>query len=623
MGIEYEDINVMKEVALITREHVLTAIHRIDEEGIPVRYQSSYYDLVYEGKRFPPKLVYSYAYYAAHHIKLSHKEFHGGEDTDTFHFLREKGFKIVSKEMDVAIDVATFIKQSQTEDLRTQFYARKYQGLAVEISFGQGTIAQIPWISFLYPGQVTSHGIYPVYLLFKEYNKLILAYCISETKKPKLSWKLGKERETVKSYFAKESVVPQRYGQSYVFKVYDTSKTLDYAEMEEDLKQIVREYKQLMGAVSMEKTDFRIDILNSDLQQTGLLFENRLLYRFVTALLAKPFVILTGLAGSGKTKLAQVFAQWICEKAEQMCIVPVGADWTNREALLGYPNALNEGEYVLPENGVLNLLIEANKPENQGKPYFLILDEMNLSHVERYFADFLSVMESQDSIPLHPGTEVWKGCRVPGKVGLPPNLFIVGTVNIDETTYMFSPKVLDRANVIEFRVTPEEMERFLKHKIPVDLNSIRGKGAGMGKAFVEMAKNKAWQPKGSENLTTTLLDFFNKLKKVGAEFGYRTASEIYTFAAVAHRLIPDWPENEVIDAVIMQKLLPKLHGSQRKLEGTLRTLGELCLNDGQNIDDYFREEEPIKGVKYPLSLDKLVRMYKGVVNNGFVSYAEA
>lgn len=371
------------------------------------------------------------------------------------------------------------------------------------------------------------------------------------------------------------------------------------------------------------QTKFDVEELKKDLKKTGLLFEDRLLNRFVTALLAKPFVILTGLAGSGKTKLAQVFAEWICEKAEQMCIVPVGADWTNREALLGYPNAWNEGEYVLPENGVLNLLIEANKPENAGKPYFLILDEMNLSHVERYFADFLSVMESQDRIPLHPETEIWKGCKVPGQVGLPANLFIVGTVNIDETTYMFSPKVLDRANVIEFRVTSEEMKRFLEHKTPIDLNNIRGKGAGMGKAFVEMAKNKKWQLKENKNLTDTLLDFFNKLKKVGAEFGYRSASEIYAFVAIANQLIPDWPENEVIDAVIMQKLLPKLHGSQRKLEGALRTLGELCLNEGQDIEDYFVKDKVIEKVKYPLSLDKLVRMYKGVGNNGFVSYAEA
>lgn len=93
--------------------------------------------------------------------------------------------------------------------------------------------------------------------------------------------------------------------------------------------------------------------------------------------------------------------------------------------------------------------------------------------------------------------------------------------------------------------------------------------------------------------------------------------------AIADRLVPAWTEDEVIDAAIMQKLLPKLHGSQRKLEGILRTLGELCLNEGQNVEDYFVKDKPIAGVKYPLSLDKLARMYKGVVNNGFVSYAEA
>lgn len=610
----------------ITREHILKAIQQINEKGIPNHYQSSTYDLIFDGLRYPPKLVFSYANYFANGVRLSHKEFHGRTDTECFNVLRNSGFEIVSKEMNLAIDLDHFLKQAKTNNLKTQLYARKYQGLAVEISFGQGGIAKIPWVSFLSSGQTTSRGIYPVYLFYKEYQKLVLAYGVSETNRSVQHWKIDNSTETVETYFSKIGIVPQRYGQSYVFKVYDTSKTLDYAEMEEDLKQIVQEYKQLMGVTSMEKTeniDFNIDRLNADLQQTDLLFEDRLLYRFVTALLAKPFVILTGLAGSGKTKLAQVFAQWICEKVEQMCIVPVGADWTNREALLGYPNALSEGEYVLPENGVLNLLIEANKPENQDKPYFLILDEMNLSHVERYFADFLSVMESQDCIPLHPETEIWKECRVPGKVSLPPNLFIVGTVNIDETTYMFSPKVLDRANVIEFQIMPEEMERFLEHKTPVDLNNIRGKGAGMGKAFVQMAKNKAGQPRECKNLTDTLLDFFTKLKKVGAEFGYRTANEIYTFAAIAHQLIPDWQEDEVIDAVIMQKLLPKLHGSQRKLEGAIRTLGELCLNGGQNIDDYFVKDKPIEQVKYPLSLDKLVRMYKGVVNNGFVSYAEA
>ena len=81
-------------------------------------------------------------------------------------------------------------------------------------------------------------------------------------------------------------------------------------------------------------------------------------------------------------------------------MVSVGADWTSREPLLGYPNALQHDSYVKPENGVLDLLIEANKIENANKPFFLILDEMNMSYVERYFADFLSAMESHENISL-------------------------------------------------------------------------------------------------------------------------------------------------------------------------------------------------------------------------------
>ncbi|WP_209310182.1 AAA family ATPase, partial [Salinimicrobium oceani] len=108
-------------------------------------------------------------------------------------------------------------------------------------------------------------------------------------------------------------------------------------------------------------------------------FSKKLIDRFVASLATKPFVILTGLSGSGKTKLAQTFATWICEKENQFCIVPVGADWTNREPLLGYSNAIDQKEYVKPENGILDLLIKGK--EDPYKPYFIILDEMNLSHV--------------------------------------------------------------------------------------------------------------------------------------------------------------------------------------------------------------------------------------------------
>lgn len=292
--------------------------------------------------------------------------------------------------------------------------------------------------------------------------------------------------------------------------------------------------------------------------------------------------------------------------------------------MLGFPNALKDNEYVKPDNRVLDLIIDANK--NPDKPYFLILDEMNLSHVERYFADFLSVMETRCKISLHPGDADWED--VPAEIGFPENLFIIGTVNIDETTYMFSPKVLDRANVIEFRVTADEMKSYLLSNSAISLENIEGLGANMAGSFIEIAKNKNIKPENTVELNNTLMSFFSELKKTGAEFGYRSASEIIRFAAVVNIIEPGWSISDIIDAAIMQKLLPKVHGSRRKLEPALKILGILCLQEGQKFDDYLTPKTEINfsdavRIKYPVSLEKILRMYDNLITNGFTSYAEA
>ncbi len=280
-----------------------------------------------------------------------------------------------------------------------------------------------------------------------------------------------------------------------------------------------KELDQKLKPMDIKKESFKLDDLREGLEISGIHIQEKLISRYVTSLLTKPFVILTGLSGSGKTKLALAFALWICEDNAQYKIIPVGADWTNREPLFGYPNALEANKYILPDSGALTLMLEAAKEQNQNKPYFLILDEMNLSHVERYFADFLSAMESGEPIPLHNGVGDWHG--VPSSIKLPKNLFVIGTVNIDETTYMFSPKVLDRANVIEFRVTEDEMSRYLSSRTKLDLDSLTAGGASMGSSFVEIASDESLTPKNRKELNDELLKFFAELKKSGAEFGYR------------------------------------------------------------------------------------------------------
>lgn len=399
-----------------------------------------------------------------------------------------------------------------------------------------------------------------------------------------------------------------------------------------------------LARCEVKEVEGMIREFHTDLEIGRLIFGVEQISCFVSALLAKPFVILTGLSGSGKTKLAQSFARWISENiindsSDQYVLAAVGADWDNNENLLGYPDALRRETmgYCKPSNGVLDLIIRASKEGNSEKPFFIILDEMNLSHVERYFADVLSALESWESIYLHEGNELWGDERnVPGKLKLPENLFIIGTVNIDETTYMFSPKVLDRANVIEVRVDRKDMEYFLNSSGTIDLNSLVGKGSCFAKSFVNAAQNKhvgignlvykretgvmrilgKSEEKGDdeqcviEKLKVDLLIVFDALEDAGAEFGYRTVSEIHKFFYFYTLLMGDKAKYlQALDAQVMQKLLPKLHGSIRKLSPVLDALLKICGEEGD------------LNLKY--SARKLNHMKHNLERNGFTSFTEA
>lgn len=402
---------------------------------------------------------------------------------------------------------------------------------------------------------------------------------------------------------------------------------IEYDDKLESYKLVLNKESKVITPI-----DFNLESFQAKIEEAGLIFAPQLIQRFVASLCTKPFVICSGLSGSGKTKLAQAFAQWITADQSQYSIVPVGADWTNREPLLGYPNALNKEEYVSPENGVLDLMIRAKQNINNineaTKPYFLILDEMNLSHVERYFADFLSTMESGDKIPLHKIEN--ESLIVPSAIKLPKNLFIIGTVNIDETTYMFSPKVLDRANTIEFRLTEKDLEDFIASEIKLDMDILTAQGANMGQSFMSMALLET--DKNLKTVEDDLKLFFSELKKSGTEFGYRTASEIGRLMYMLEEL-GEAGEN-LLDLAIMQKLLPKLHGSRNKLTKVLPVLGGFCLTDKSNIKEEYLDkylgnnlsEAELKSdinVKYKISFEKICRMYKNAVENGFASYAEA
>jgi hypothetical protein len=418
--------------------------------------------------------------------------------------------------------------------------------------------------------------------------------------------------------------------------------------------------------------------ISSDFIPAGIKSTSDSLLRFAAAVLSKRFVILTGLAGSGKTKLAQAFAHWLTRDAELIDptipakgknpssfyrLVPVGADWTGNENILGYPDGLQAGSYVAKAS--LDLILHA--AHHLDEPHFLILDEMNLSHVERYFADVLSIIESDECLELYAGDSekpnTWRLTaatkRVPPKLKqLPENLFIIGTVNIDETTYMFSPKVLDRANVIEFRMDAGELRGFLGNPDKPDLSKLDGKGESFGKAFVDAAKNPADVPDSAKlHFQCEMLLFFKVLQNHGSEFGYRVAHEAGRFVHFYEKLggetdVDKWFK-DAFDCIIVQKFLPKIHGSESKLRGVLFSLAHLCVNkrewtgttlkdNEERIDELAieaktkadsSENSPIKleeklktddkAPHYPLSFEKIERMWRAAHENGFASFAES
>ena len=386
-----------------------------------------------------------------------------------------------------------------------------------------------------------------------------------------------------------------------------------------------------------KRETFNYKAFCSDVEQSNLIFSDLLVKRFIASLQAKPFLILTGLAGSGKTKLATSFAKWIAKDKRQICLVPVGADWVNREPLLGFPNVLESNKYVKPDNGALQLLIDASR--NSQEPYFLILDEMNLSHVERYFADFLSVMESGGEICLHSQEKEIQD--IPPAITLPKNLFIIGTVNIDETTYMFSPKVLDRANVIEFRVNKTELEAYLENNLTKPNDNYIKKGMRMSSSFLSQIDEDLNLGDAKEYLDDNLKNFFDELKKVGAEFGYRVVLEIVRLINRLHA-IEESNISQSLDIAIVQKLLPKLHGSRRKLTGVLEAIAKLCItykgeeekitieSDIETIEEALETEiknnpgdQKQKLFHFPITFEKVQRMYRNAVRDGFTSFAEA
>ncbi|MCP3143104.1 McrB family protein [Pyxidicoccus xibeiensis] len=261
----------------------------------------------------------------------------------------------------------------------------------------------------------------------------------------------------------------------------------------------------------------------------------------------KRFVLLSGLSGTGKTKVVKSYAELYCkhlklDPRDHMALVPVSPDWSDPAGLLGYYNPLHEDPTYQSE-AATRLLIAASR--DPSRPYFLLLDEMNLARVERYFAPLLSAMESGEDLVLHANDEDVNG--VPPRLRWPRNLFIAGTVNMDETTYPFSDKVLDRAFTLEFWEV--NLPDFFKR-----------------------------QTKRNEEAEQVLLTLNELLRPIRRHFGYRTAGEVLAFVGTS---VSGVSPSALLDQALFSKVLPRLRGERSAaLETALGKALQLCQERG-------------------------------------------
>lgn len=362
--------------------------------------------------------------------------------------------------------------------------------------------------------------------------------------------------------------------------------------------------------------------IKSYISQKGFSYESSVIENFYLCLKAKPFVILAGTSGTGKTRLVRLFAEAVGATAAngRLKQVAVRPDWSDSSDLFGHVD-LN-GKFV---PGALTDFLE-KAASDLTKPYFLCLDEMNLARVEYYLSDFLSVVETRDfkdnkivADPIH--------LEKHADLTLPENLFVIGTVNMDETTFPFSRKVLDRANTIEFSfvdLMPQENDDDGKSVQPLDLDNPFFRSDYLTLKQCMQKEDKEFV----KECCSTLCEFNDILKKANAHVGYRVRDEI-VFYLTYNRKFKLLSENEAFDYEILQKILPRIQGSSAAIRDMIGELFQRCAGDytgyqadsGEIYRKMFKVLEQNKDtIQYPRSAEKLAFMMRRYEEDGFTSY---
>lgn len=378
---------------------------------------------------------------------------------------------------------------------------------------------------------------------------------------------------------------------------------------------------------------------------------------YITAIKSKPFLLLAGISGTGKSRIVREMAracwnedldEYKAQKPRNFEMVQVKPNWHDSSDLIGYASRINGVQYVV--GPFLRFMVKAI--QDPDTPYFFCLDEMNLAPVEQYFAEYLSVIESRklqedgtittDPIVDYSNTEEYKSLidqlfpnddqlrrqyltEEGGKrLSIPQNLIVVGTVNMDETTFSFSRKVLDRAMTIEMNEV--DLYGGLEHRH--EKIGKLGKSELIGNA-VEGVDVYSSHKDVCGAAIAYIQSVNNQLEGTPFKVAYRTRNEVllyvvnnlpYNKTEDDKELTQEYVIARALDEITNMKILSRIEGDETKVSiGFLDGLGNIIKQGLADVcSDMFDNGEG-KQAYASVSLAKLAEMKKRLAS-GYTSF---
>ncbi|WP_163130345.1 MrcB family domain-containing protein [Agarivorans sp. Alg241-V36] len=594
------------------------------------------------------------------------------------------GWKQAKKEQFTGHPIATLLRQDLIKAIENKLPSPT--DYLIKASAGAGNWADVPWLSILNPSitESTQSGIYPVYLFRSDGSGVYLSLGFGTTElKRQYGTALARQkaeelRNSIRELDNRLDDWDQKVelrsnttlGQSYEWasagaKFYPLENMPDENTLTSDLIELLEIYAD----VNLETNQNSMPAISN------------------AQLLSKPFLLLAGISGTGKTRFVREQAKTSKQFVETYCLTAVRPDWHEPSDLLGYISRLNgAAEYITTDvldfiakawRAILDsgLNVEVQDSEDLGErlvvtgerdaleqvlPYWLCLDEMNLAPVEQYFADYLSVLEtrewrwtddsftySSDAL-LKPATikevadkeklrealgfddakydELWAHICQYG-LGIPFNLLVAGTVNMDETTHGFSRKVIDRALSFDFgEFFPNNIDEFFVAKSEPKKLSF---------PIYSHAKLEQFSPITADPNAEKTTVFFKVINAVlqGSPFelAFRAFNEL-CLAVISFAPETDEHLVAVFDDFLMCKVLPRIEGDEDKLttlkgEELLQQLETVLSQELHSIWDSERLDllrENInsddKALKVPCRSKAKLQSMQAKLDSGFTSF---